>query len=71
MAALVHPISVLASLYTAMYIPDTSVLPVTVPLAMNVVLMPDTRNPLSMKKGEVTVASLAAVVTAVVQVAST
>ena len=56
MAALVQPISVSASLYTAMNIPDTSVFPATVPLAMKVVLMPDSRNPLIMKKGEVTVA---------------
>ena len=60
MAALVQPIKVSASLYTAMYIPDTSVLPVTVPLAMNEVLIPDTWNPLIMKNGDVTVASLAA-----------
>ena len=71
MAALVQPISVLASLYTAMNFPDTSVFPVTVPFAMKVVLTPDSRNPLIMKKGEVTVASLAASETAVVQVAST
>ena len=71
MAALVQPIKVSASLYTAMYIPDTSVLPVTVPLAMNEVLIPDTWNPLIMKNGDVTVASLAASETAVVQVAST